>query len=211
MNRYTFLANLHKVVRPKVYLEVGVQFGTSLEIARDAEVAIGVDPNPLCKPQGNQVIFGMTSDYYFMHHGDDVRAPIDMAFIDGMHLYEYALRDFINIEARSARSSVIIFDDVLPYNQAIAGREQPPGDWTGDVWKVYYLLKWHRPDLDLTLVDIFPTGALVVTDLDPGNTKLQVTPTAWEVGDIVPGEILMREKAITGAAAVELVRERSQQ
>lgn len=210
MNRYSFLASLHKVLRPKVYLEVGVQFGSSLDLAKEADVAIGIDPYALCTPKGNQVIFSMTSDNYF-EENDDPRTPVDMAFIDGMHLFEYAMRDFINIERRSTHRSVIVFDDILPYNQAIAAREQPPGDWTGDVWKVYYLLKWHRPNLVLTLVDLFPTGALVVTDLDPGDTTLRNIPITWEAGDIVPGEILLRENAISAAAAVELIRERSQE
>lgn len=207
MTRYEFLANLHRILKPKVYLEVGVQHGVSLELARGAEVAIGIDPHPITTPKGNQVLFAMTSDHYFEHVGL-TRAPIDLAFIDGMHLYEYALRDFANIEENSHVDSVIVFDDVLPYNQRIAAREQPPGDWTGDVWKVYYLLKWNRPDLNLMLVNTAPTGALVVTNPDPGNMTLRSAPISWDVGDIVPGEILMREQAISAATAVERLRER---
>lgn len=187
-----------------MYLEVGVQYGASLDLAKEAEVAIGIDPLPLTSPKGNQVLFAMTSDHYFEYVNYSL-VPVDLAFIDGMHLYEYALRDFANIERISTHRSVIVFDDILPYNQAIAAREQPPGDWTGDVWKVYYLLKQHRPDLDLTLVDLFPTGALMVTNLDPGNMTLSATPTSWDIGDIVPGEILMRERAVSAAAAIEYI------
>lgn len=185
-----------------MYLEVGVQFGSSLALAKGAEVAIGIDPYALCTPKGNQVIFSMTSDDYFERINGH-QTPVDLAFIDGMHLYEYALRDFMNIERISTTRSVIVFDDILPYNQAIAAREQPPGDWTGDVWKVYYLLKRHRPDLDLTLVDLFPTGALMVTNLNPNSMTLHDVDTSWDVGDIVPGEILLRERAVGAAAAIE--------
>ena len=208
MNRHDFLAELHRTLKPRVYLEIGVQYGTSLDLAKDADVAVGIDPRPLTSPKGNQVIFGMTSDYYF-RAVDWTSDPINLAFIDGMHLYEYALRDFMNIEERAAPDGVIVFDDVLPYNQFIAAREQPPGDWAGDVWKVYYLLKWHRPDLELHLVDTSPTGTLVVRNLDPGNTTLRNTPTTWDVGDIVPGEILLREQAVSAQVVMGLLREGS--
>lgn len=204
MNRYDFLTHLHRTLKPKVYLEVGVQYGASLDLAKEAQVAIGIDPHPLSSPKGNQVLFSMTSDYYFEYINHPM-VPVDLAFIDGMHLYEYALRDFINIERISVHNSVIIFDDILPYNQAIAAREQPPGDWTGDVWKVYYLLKQHRPDLDLTLVNLSPTGALMVTNLDPFNTAFGAYPTSWDAGDIVPSEILTRERAVDATAAIEYI------
>src|SRR5262245_53047739 len=107
---------LHDLLKPKVYLEVGVQYGLSLDLAYAAEVAIGIDPNPLRGPNGNEQIFTMTSDEYF---GTMDQLPIDFAFIDGSHLYEDALKDFINIAALCHEKSVVVFDDVLPYNEAI--------------------------------------------------------------------------------------------
>jgi hypothetical protein len=93
--------------------------------------------------------------------------PIDFAFIDGMHLVEYALRDFINCEERSHPGGLIALDDVLPYADEIAHREPLPGDWTGDVWKLWPILAEWRPDLKITMVDVEPTGLMVVQGLDP--------------------------------------------
>ena len=47
----------------------------------------------------------------FAHFGGQ---PFDLAFIDGMHLAEYALRDFINTERHAHPASVIVLDDMLP-------------------------------------------------------------------------------------------------
>jgi hypothetical protein len=207
LNRHEFLTALHAVLKPKIYLEVGVQHGTSLKLAHAAETAIGIDPHPLCGPAGNQVIFKMTSDEYFQQA--DLLAPIDLAFIDGMHLFEYALRDFANVERYCHHfSSVIILDDVLPYNQAIAAREQPPGDWTGDVWKVYFLLRMYRPDLTLQLVDTSPTGTLVVTDLNPGVYVNWHKDLVWGSGDIVPTEIIERERVFHPSVVINDIYER---
>ena len=42
--RHEFLEQLHLALKPKTYLEVGVQHGTSLVLAHGAELAIGIDP-----------------------------------------------------------------------------------------------------------------------------------------------------------------------
>lgn len=171
MTRHQFLEQLHLALQPKTYLEVGVQYGTSLDLAHAAEIAIGIDPNPQVAAQRNQTIFPMTSDLFFDNtDATPLRARgIDLAFIDGMHLFEYALRDFLNIERYCRGGSVVVFDDVLPRNQHEARRMAPGdpvyGDWTGDVWKVHpFLEPWHnRPYLHYKLVDTQPTGVLVVT------------------------------------------------
>jgi hypothetical protein len=170
-SHYEFLALLHNLLQPRGYLEIGVQTGASLNLA--ACPAIGVDPAPLVAARQGQQIFAQTSDDFFAaeHHSGDL-PPIDLAYIDGMHLFEFALRDFINIERWSHPGTVVVFDDVLPYNEAIAARIQPPGDWTGDVWKVEEILRNERPDLDMAFADVSPTGALVVWNLDCTNDHL---------------------------------------
>jgi predicted O-methyltransferase YrrM len=170
--RHEFLQQLHELLKPKTYLEIGVQHGWSLQLSK-AEMSIGIDPNPLVT--GSQLnmpnevfIAHQTSDDFFgTYIQPDVDfGPIDFAFIDGMHLIENVLRDYANIERYCHERSVIVFDDVLPTTVAMAAREQCPGDWTGDVWRVYDILRERRPDLVLLLVDTQPTGVLVVLKPD---------------------------------------------
>jgi hypothetical protein len=176
VTRHEFLAKLHDVIRPRTYLEVGVQSGASLALAQGTVTAIGVDPHPALSvgvPFWAK-IHEQTSDEFFTLTAKRVlKDPIDLAFIDGMHLWEFALRDFMNIEKFASPDGTIVFDDVLPYNREIATREQPPGDWTGDVWKVVKILEGWRPDLNLRLVDAKPTGLLVIRNLDPDSQKLK--------------------------------------
>lgn len=163
MTRHEFLTRLHALIRPKTYLEIGVQYGNSLALASAADVAIGIDPDPLVGAAGNQVIHKMTSDEFFASQAADALPTIDLAFIDGMHLVECALRDFTNVLAHSHDRTVIAFDDVLPRTLAEASRIQCPGDWAGDVWKIPFLLHvWHGRKV---LVDVAPTGVLVAYGL----------------------------------------------
>ena len=53
-----------------------------------------------------------------------------LRFIDGMHLSEFALRDFINIEPFMADTGVIVIDDVLPRNGLEAARDRKTEPWT---------------------------------------------------------------------------------
>ena len=157
MTKHEFLAALHELLQPKTYLEIGVQAGGSLNLAKCD--AIGIDPYPLVGPRGQQTIHAMTSDDFFAGNPDLPR--LDLVFIDGMHLFECALRDFMNVQMYTLPSTVVVFDDVLPYNEAIAAREQPPGDWTGDVWKMVEILG-EETSLETRLVGVESTGALVV-------------------------------------------------
>jgi hypothetical protein len=207
VTRHELLARLHHLLAPQLYVETGVHTGASLNLA--ACRAIGIDPNPLVyNLRALQSVAAMTSDEYFASN-PVLPGPIDLGFIDGMHLYEYAWRDFNNMEQRAGAKSVIVFDDMLPMNQHMTSREMVLGDWTGDVWKVYYMLRDIRDDLTIRLVDTFPTGTMVVWNLDP-NAKLRsdIPPNpTWEGGDEVPEEILFRTESVTADRLIEELKE----
>lgn len=212
MTRHQFLAKLHEALAPvDIYLEVGVQTGGSLHLAHAAERAYGVDPAPAMAPEfvrPNQTVIAETSDAWLGCTSCE-RPTIDFGFIDGSHLMEDALRDFIYMERHSRPATVIVFDDVLPYSQDIAWRVQPPGDWTGDVFKIMAVLAEHRPDLTLRLVDVAPTGALIVTGLDRGNVTLEKRydriNEEWQPRHHVPDAILAREGALQPDDAIAAV------
>lgn len=168
------LRRIHATRQPDVYVEIGVRHGASLALAR-ARVIVGIDPSPELRvplpPQAR--IAATTSDEFFARAAGMLDAPIDLAFIDGMHLFEFALRDFVNVEQRSSPAGVVVFDDILPNHPAQARRERATGVWTGDVWKIVPCLRWFRPDLELHALDAAPTGLLVVTGLDPANDTLR--------------------------------------
>lgn len=213
MQRHDFLAEVHTIWKPRVYLEVGVQHGWSLSLAHAAQLAIGIDPMPLINATGNQIIHKSTSDDYFDSMPVSERAPVDMTFIDGQHLFEYALRDFMNAERHSHEEGLILFDDVLPRNQSEASRVQCPGDWTGDTWKVHNLLTHYRKDLLIALVDTQPTGIMVVANLDPRNRELQqrydqITGKDEAIWTLeVPENVLQRRMAISPEEALTWIRE----
>ena len=221
MTRHEFLAALHEILRPATYLEVGVQYGTSLNLAVHSTIAIGIDPEPLIEPTGNQTIVRRTSDYFFADYQGGLAIggldwlKIDMAFIDGMHLFEYALRDFCNIEKYCHPGSVVVFDDVFPRNQWEARRLAPGdpvlGDWTGDVWKIIPALSAYHPcgSIEFQLVDTEPTGSLVVSGFPEVYQPWSLSGDRIEQyagTPDVPDDILTREGALDPAVVLHEIK-----
>ncbi|MGH8675174.1 MAG: class I SAM-dependent methyltransferase, partial [Burkholderiales bacterium] len=171
------LAAIHNWLRPRTYVEIGVETGNSIALASPATRAIGIDPTPLIsRPLSpNTTIYAETSDDFFARR--DVRAllgglPVEFALVDGMHLFDFVLRDFINLERHCAAGSTILLDDCYPLERRSADRSRTTNFWTGDVWRVIPALKKYRPDLRIHTIAAAPTGLCVVRGLDPSSRAL---------------------------------------
>ena len=173
------LTAIHQHVKPLRYVEIGVCKGVSFFLAHSDTIAIGIDPEPQVDlsllPEKHHVISKASDDYFASGRiqkdlGGD---PFDMAFLDGMHLFEYALRDFIHLEKYSHSDSLVFIHDLYPLNKNTAKRERFADFWSGDVWKLALCLKEYRPDLTYSLLPCPPTGLGVVTGLNAESTVLQ--------------------------------------
>lgn len=203
-----FLRGLHRVLAPPTYLEIGIRHGDSLALARCR--AVGVDPAFTLRHtlRDSVRVHRETSDEFFARrnplrwYGD---RRIALSFIDGMHLAEFVVRDFANVERHAAWTSVIVFDDVLPRTVEEAGRDRRTRAWTGDVYKTLAVLERHRPDLVCLRLDTQPTGLGVVLALDPDSTVLRdrydaiVAETLTPDPQDVPPAVLARAGALDPA------------
>jgi hypothetical protein len=99
--------------------------------------------------------------------------PVDLVFIDGCHLFEFALRDFANAARFCTSRSRIVLHDTLPRSAVMAQRTRQTRAWTGDVWKVVPCLRKYAPYLEITTVDVPPTGLTVIGNINPLDTTLR--------------------------------------
>lgn len=225
MHRHDFLRRLHQVYRPRNYLEIGVNDGRSLALSRVPSVAVDPAFKVVKEISADVHIVRATSDDFFKRkdpflHLRPGRNPfralarkdplslfggapkLELSFIDGMHIFEYALRDFINVEKHSRWSSVVVLDDMLPRSIDEAARDRHTDAWTGDVYKVATVLRRLRPDLVVVEVDTQPTGVVLIFGADPGSTVLRdqyesllkefVVPDPQPV----PEELILRKNAV---------------
>jgi len=177
-DKHEFLKKLHQKLKPNLYLEIGVQTGKSLLLAECKAIGVDPMPRPNIKLQKNHSLLRMTSDEFFKNYAHQYLTHLpDLAFIDGMHLFEYALRDFINVEQFSSSNTVVVIDDVFPGHPAQAERERRTRAWTGDIWKLIEIFEKYRPDLSIAKINIYPTGLLVISNLDSSNKELEYNYT----------------------------------
>jgi hypothetical protein len=174
-----FLGWLHSEVLVDWYLEIGCRRGDSFAPVRSKTIAV----DPFFRAEINIIgkkpalhVFQATSDAFFKSGflaRNDIR--LSLSFLDGMHLFEYLLRDVMNTEAASDPKGVIMMHDLVPHNLAMTTRDLTAisGAWTGDVWKLLPILQRWRPDLTLTMLNLRPTGVLCVSNLSPENRVLQ--------------------------------------
>ncbi len=173
---YKLLARLHAHLRPRTYVEIGVRTGRSLTLARWS-LNVGVDPElEIYEPIDRRTkLYPLSSDEFFekVNVREELAGqPVDLAFIDGMHLFEFALRDFIHLEGCCARESIIVVHDCFPVDRITSARERVTEVWTGDIWKLVVCLKKYRPDLRIATIDVPPSGLGVIGRLDPRSNLL---------------------------------------
>jgi predicted O-methyltransferase YrrM len=182
MNYLTALRFIHQQLQPKNYVEIGCRLGISLSLSRCDSIAIDPDFEIISQIEAPTRLYKTTSDQFFEQY--DIKSllggPIDMAFIDGLHLAEYAIRDFINVERNGHSGTVIVIDDVLPEKIEWASRERITNEWTGDVYQVISVLRQYRTDLQINLLDIEMKGMAIITGINPYSTILSQNYKAIE-------------------------------
>ena len=207
MKRHQLLRELHRLVEPRSYLETGIHTGLSLALSRVPSV--GIDPDfSIDRELATDVhLVRSGSDEFFARPAPLAHLPepvVDLAFIDGMHLAEYALRDFLSIERYTTASSVILVDDALPRDVEMTRRVRIGRDrWTGDVYKITAALRTLRPDLVVIEVDTTGTGTLLVLCPDAARDGVLDGYDEWVESAIVPDPQDVPESVLRRTHAVD--------
>ncbi len=187
MHYLDFLGHVGTIRKPTSYFEIGTD--TGLSIAKWSCDAVCVDPEfkldvDIVGNKRRMSAYQTTSDDFFIHYDLRQHFPggVDIAFLDGMHHSECLLRDFINTERCCHSKSIIFMHDCLPLNARMAERTYRAGEvtegplwagWTGDVWRILFVLKRYRPDLSVMYLDCPPTGLVAVYNLNSKSDALQ--------------------------------------
>lgn len=211
--KHDVLAYFHAYLQPDFYFEIGVDEGQSLVRAKGK--SLGVDARPTLNLKvdlpDTAKILGMSSDAFFKNcAAAEFSQTPDLAFIDGMHLFEFALRDFINFERFAAPNTLVVIDDIFPCHPIQAERRRVTGTWAGDVWKLLPILQKYRPDLVLVPLKSFTTGLLLIAGLDPSNNALSDNyaqiMAEYQADMLPPDAILARAHSVASDhAAVDVL------
>ena len=168
-NYLEFLKVLHKK-RYEVYFEIGSRSGDSLTLSHSPSIAIDPYYQLKCDTIGKKdfcLLFQETSDNFFKNTLPKFpHFKCELGFIDGMHLFEYALRDFINLTKISSEKALFLLHDALPWSYKMTTRDyktlQHGEDWTGDIWKLIPILTDIGMKNSMKLLTLAPSGLLAI-------------------------------------------------
>ena len=156
-------ALLSRNAQPKSYLEIGIADGLFFRSIQ-AEHKFGVDPiaphekTKALHLKNELMYFEMTSDDFFKNHDQHLKDhPPDVIFVDGLHVYEQALRDIENSLIYLNEGGIITIDDCNPLSAEMGDPIRTVPTWTGDVWKAILHLRSTRSDIEVFVLN-FGTG-----------------------------------------------------
>ncbi len=175
------------------YLEIGVQRGfiffrikSTFKIAVDPGFEFGKMKtwNKVFNFPYNlfNKYFETTSDDFFLKNAKQVfeKTKPDLIFIDGMHEYQYALRDIENSLRYMTDNGVIVVHDCNPKTKEAGSsfkefsENNYEGLWNGDVWKAILHLRSTRQDVNVFVLDC-DHGLGIITKGTP-ESKLGFSP-----------------------------------
>ncbi len=176
----------------KHYLEIGV-FNGEVFFKIKAQHKYAVDPafrfaketkyKMMLKNKSNITakFFTKTSDDFFKENAPALfsKKKIDLCFIDGMHEFDFVLRDTINALNYLDEKGIIILHDCNPLTAeaeisfADWKNRGFTGEWNGDVWKIIVHLKSVRDDINVFTLDT-DQGLGIITKGTP-QAKLNFT------------------------------------
>lgn len=220
MDRVKLIQSLMKQKGLKNYLEIGV-FNGHVFFRVKSTFKIAVDPEfkfDVLRKIGKTIInpynlfnkyYSKTSDDFFEQDAPGLFAKnkIDIALVDGMHEYAYALRDVENILNYLNDDGVIIMHDCNPANKEAARTHEEwkekgmTGQWNGDVWKAIVHLRSLRKDIDVFVLDC-DYGLGIITKRKPENnlnfSPLQIGSFTYEEFNANRGQWINLKRADYG-------------
>jgi hypothetical protein len=172
MDRLLLIRTLMKEKKLHNYLEIGV-FNGHIFFRIKSSFKVAVDPEfkfDSLRKMGKIILnpynlfnqyFEKTSDAFFVENAEQIfsKKRIEIALIDGMHEYEFALRDIENTLRYLSGDGVIVVHDCnaltkessSSYSEWKAGHGT--GTWNGNIWKTILHLRSLRSDLNVFVLD----------------------------------------------------------
>ena len=187
MNREIIIQKLLKARKGKTYLEIGVSTGrVFFSILSTSKYAV----DPLFKFSRWKVFrrtiknptnifnkyYTSTSDDFFSKQAPEIfsQKRINVCLVDGMHEYDFALRDIENALKYLEDDGVIIVHDCNPVTEKMGSTFEEwkgrgyDGEWNGDVWKAILHLRCTRNDVHVFVLDC-DYGLGIITKGKPEN------------------------------------------
>jgi predicted O-methyltransferase YrrM len=152
-----FVVELAKVLRPNVYVELGVHRADLFNrIIPFAGQLVGVDTDPqtaafVQEAPNVRFVRGTTDEFVEgLRHSP---MTIDMLFIDADHRCESVIRDFRGCFPFVRQQGLILLHDTHPGDKSLI---DPQGGWCGDAYRAIGQLQVSAVDYEMMTIPVSP-------------------------------------------------------
>jgi predicted O-methyltransferase YrrM len=126
LNHIEFIEFFIRLLKPKNFLELGVQFGECtikiIDLIPENYYAVDIAKNNnidyLTENKKNFCFFNTTTDLFFDNMKKlDKNLNLDMVFIDANHSHSSSYNDFLNVKTHLNEDGIIFFHDTYPSSE----------------------------------------------------------------------------------------------
>jgi predicted O-methyltransferase YrrM len=160
LNHIELIEYFVRLIKPKNFLELGVQFGECVNKIVDLiPVYYGVDIEKntnieyLIANKPNFKFFQLsTNDFFNNIKNNNINLNLDMVFIDADHSHKSSYTDFLNVKDHMNQDGFIFFHDCYPFSI----KDTDPG-LCGDCFKTSEVIrKHHNNEFEILTIPVFP-------------------------------------------------------
>ena len=171
MHHSTFIAIIASIVKPNVYVELGLYEGETIsKVLPHVNKCFGIDMKTNttlqnlenCHKNKLTINYCKTDDFFL-----NFNQKIDMAFIDADHCFESAIKDFENVLKLLNDNGIIFMHDTDPINNNYID----PG-FCGDSYKLVPLLE-KRKDINIITLPMTEAGLSLIMKKNSSRTFLR--------------------------------------
>ena len=160
LNHIELISYFVRLLKPKNFLELGVQFGEcSIELIDIIPIYYGVDIEKntnieyLLTNKSNFNFFNLSTDDFFKKMDEEkINLKLDMVFIDACHSHAASYNDFLNVKKHVNQDGIIFFHDCYP---TLIEHTSP--SLCGDCYKTSEVIrKFHHDEFEILTIPVFP-------------------------------------------------------
>lgn len=160
LNHIEFIEYFVRLLKPKNFLELGVQFGEctnkiidlipiyyGVDIEKNSNVEYLINNKP-----NFRFSHSSTSDFFNKVKNEKILLDLDMVFIDAFHSHSASYNDFLNVKDHVNQDGFIFFHDCYPFSE----KDTDPG-LCGDCYKTSDVIrKYHNDEFEILTIPVFP-------------------------------------------------------
>jgi predicted O-methyltransferase YrrM len=159
LNHLEFIEYFVRLLKPKSFLELGVQFGECtnriIDLIPRKYYAVDITSNEnidyLKANKGNFDFHLCSTDDFFIK-ARNMFLDLDMVFIDACHSHAASYKDFLNVKRHVNNDGIIFFHDTYPFSI-----KDTDSGLCGDCYKTSELIrKRHSDEFEILTLPIFP-------------------------------------------------------